>query len=141
MKKFIALALCAVMLGSLGLAEEIDISGMSVDELLALRVRIDDQLAAMLPSDSSAIFRGVYIVGTDIAPGKYVFECTEVSVDDYGQLEINESEDEDGYREEILDVNIYPGDKCYLDLTEGMLMEIEDGSGTLKKAEGLDWMP
>ena len=76
MKKLVALFLAIVLSAGIALAEGIDLSGMSYDELVALKDRIN---LAMWQSDEwqeVTVPQGVWKVGEDIPAGHWTVKCT-----------------------------------------------------------------
>ena len=75
MKKLVALFLAIVLSAGSALAEGIDLSGMSYDELVALKDRIN---LAMWQSDEwqeVTVPQGVWKVGEDIPAGHWTVKC------------------------------------------------------------------
>lgn len=75
MKKLAALFLAIVLSAGFALAEGIDLSGMSYDELVALKDRIN---LAMWQSDEwqeVTVPQGVWKVGEDIPAGHWTVKC------------------------------------------------------------------
>lgn len=141
MKKILSWVLISVLLVLPGLAEEIDISGMTADELLTLRESINEELEQRVGSDGSEIWSGEYTVGKDILPGQYVLTLTKIVEDVNGEVRVYR--DADAYEEYDYDIAelLSKDEGYYLDLSEGMILVIEYGSGTLKSAQKPSWMP
>ena len=76
MKRCLGVLLAIVMLTVPALAEELDLSSMSTDELISLSNRVSSELKSRFSSDADAIAEGVYVVGRDIKSGAYEFTCT-----------------------------------------------------------------
>ena len=74
MKKWMPiLTTCIVLAGSMAVsAADMDISGLSVDELLQLRTEVDE--AIMSKGGAVVIGYGKYEAGVDIAPGQYTLK-------------------------------------------------------------------
>lgn len=70
MKKVLAIALALILIGAAAYAA-IDLSGMSFDELMALRQQVDKALWASDGWQEVDVPRGMYIVGEDIPAGKW----------------------------------------------------------------------
>ena len=77
MKRFWILMAVLVLSCFPAFAEEIDISGMDLETKLALHARLDESIAEDLHCllDMDTIYQGEYLVGKDIAPGRYLFTC------------------------------------------------------------------
>jgi hypothetical protein len=72
MKKILCLLVALLLVGSLGLAEAIDLSSMTDEELLALKEQVDCAINERGISAAPHLLSGVYTAGSDITPGKYV---------------------------------------------------------------------
>lgn len=72
MKKILCVLMCMTMIaGSAAVyADEIDLSGKSVEELLEIREAVDDALYEQ--NGMATIQYGTYVAGKDIAPGSYM---------------------------------------------------------------------
>lgn len=70
MKKLISIAIVALLLSSAALAE-IDLSGMSYDELAALRDQCQAELMTRPEWKQATVPAGDYRVGVDIPAGEY----------------------------------------------------------------------
>lgn len=85
MKKMIALVCVLVMMPCMAMAE-IDLSGLSVDELIALRTQIMSELFSRGEIKEAKVPAGEYIVGEDIPAGAYTVTTSSmmlmVAVDD-----------------------------------------------------------
>lgn len=133
MKRVLAIFLAALMFasGALALAEGevagVDISALSDEDLLALRGAVEDEFAKrFLSLDSGRIYDGIYIVGEDIAPGKYVMSCTDAGDSIVGYIvDIGSAPDENGERKGVFYESADPGSELYLSLEEGMAVRIE----------------
>ena len=74
MKRVLVVLLVLLLVGSVTLAEDagIDLSGKTVDELIAIRQAVDE---ALFEQGGKVILpQGILIVGKDIAAGSYVIE-------------------------------------------------------------------
>lgn len=71
MKKFLCLLVALVLVGSIALAEAIDLSSMTDDELLALKDQVNQTITDRGLTDEFYLTTGVYICGTAIKPGVY----------------------------------------------------------------------
>lgn len=72
MKKFLCLFLVLLFVATAAVAEGFDFADMSLEELLALRVALNAEIAERYEPDSMAIYNGKYIVGEDIKAGLYL---------------------------------------------------------------------
>lgn len=71
MKKLLALLLIAALLAPCVLAEEIDLSGLSFDELQALQTRIAKEIVSRPEWKKVQVPIGCYRIGEDIPVGSY----------------------------------------------------------------------
>lgn len=76
----------------------IDISTMTIDELISLRDSIDEQIRGILVSDNTMIYAGDYLVGKDIKAGKYVITCTREKEDADDGMVMAIYDDDEAYK-------------------------------------------
>lgn len=146
MKKLIAFVLTILFLSAPVMAEEIDISGMDLNALLALHEQLDsaiqDEIQCKL--DENAIFQGVYTVGTDIAPGYYLFTCIEDRHDE-GNFdffyEIYESQETYDAHERSFFDRFNAGESAQLNLQDGMVLRIVNGTAEVQTSSKPAWAP
>ena len=146
MKKFIALVLALLCLSVPALAEEIDLSGMDLSALLALHEQLDaameDQMECLL--DPNSIFQGVYVVGKDIAPGYYLFTCV-VDRHDEGNFdffyELYESEETYKKHNRTMFDRFNVGESIQLNLEDGMVLRIVNGTANVQPSSKPAWAP
>lgn len=146
MKKFIALVLVLLCLSVPALAEEIDLSGMDLSALLALHEQIDaaieDQMECLL--DPNKIFQGVYVVGKDIAPGYYLFTCV-VDRHDEGDFdffyELYDSEETYKKHNRTMFDRFNVGESVQLNLEDGMVLRIVNGTANVQPSSKPAWAP
>ena len=89
MRKVMAILFVLVIIAcsSLSLAEGIDISTLSDDALVALMVRVQEEIVARHIEGTANLARGTYIAGKDIPAGSYIYTCL-VSGEDWGNVTI-----------------------------------------------------
>lgn len=89
MRKAIAVLLVLVFMtcSSLSLAEGIDISTLSDDELVALIARVQEEIVARHIEGTANLAGGTYIAGKDIPAGSYIYTCL-ASGEDWGNVTI-----------------------------------------------------
>ena len=149
MKKMLSLVL-AIGLASIPVVAEspsVDLSAMTLDELVELRDRVSFEIDSRIYSDNSVIGSGEYTVGTLIAPGIYEFTATEVQYYDFisgtdsiCNLTVYEI-DADGNRvEKTCIYHVRQSSVTIIELRDGEIFEISGGSGILRKANRT-WMP
>ena len=83
MKKLIAMFIALITALSVAYADIPDISGLSFNELLALRAEVNK---AMMESDNYqevTVPQGIYEVGKDIPAGSWTIRCADASKTDY----------------------------------------------------------
>lgn len=71
MKKLAAILLALFVICAAACAEGIDLSGMSFDDLLALRQRVDEAIWNSDGWQSVTVPGGVYVIGEDIPAGRW----------------------------------------------------------------------
>lgn len=134
MKRLILLVLILTMAVSPALAAGIDLSKMTDAELVELRAQIDE----ILDDDSSKIYEGKYVVGTDIKPGRYKLTCYQF-LNILAAMHVNLYA-ADNPDERLESYDIVTGSSVYVNLTEGMILTLEYGSCYIKTASA-DWAP
>ena len=89
MRKWIAIlvALSIMACTGLALAEDIDLPGLSDDEIVALMGRVQEEIVARHIEGTATLAGGTYIAGKDIPAGSYVFTCLAIG-DDWGNVTI-----------------------------------------------------
>lgn len=96
MKKVVMLVLALVLVGAVALAE-VDLSGMTFDELVALRKQVDQAIWASDGWQEVKVPAGKYVIGEDIPAGRWTLSCddsaamvnlykTPEGIDDYDQI-------------------------------------------------------
>lgn len=89
MKKVMAVlfALVIMVCSSFSIAEGIDISTLSDDELVALMARVQEEIVSRHIEGTANLAGGTYIVGKDIPAGSYIYTCL-ASGEDWGNVTI-----------------------------------------------------
>jgi len=132
MKKFITFALALVLLLSCACAEDIDLSGLSFDQLVALKQKVNQALWASDEFQEVSVPPGVWIGGEDIPVGRWTVTCSQK----WGKIEFGDKLKENGQdvehtkargyiyiRSEDTDIPEY-ATETYLDVYEGMFIVI-----------------
>ena len=146
MKKLIALLLVMLCIASSAMAAEMDISGMDLDALLSLHEQLDSLIGDQIRCrfDENSIFQGVYIVGKDILPGYYLFTCIEDQHDE-GNFdffyEIYESEDAYDKHNRLMFDRFNVGVSVRLNLEDGMVLRIVNGTANIQESSKPNWAP
>lgn len=89
MKKLIVLLVVLALMVCVGvaLAEGIDLSGLSNDEIVALMGRVQEEIVTRHIEGTATLAGGTYIGGKDIPAGSYIFTCL-ASGDEWGNVTI-----------------------------------------------------
>lgn len=146
MKKFISMVLALLCLALPAMAEEIDLSGMDLPTLLKLHEQLDaaiqEQVDCLL--DSNNIFQGVYVVGKDIKPGYYLVTCI-VDSEDEGNFdffyELYDSEETYTKHNRSMFDRFNAGDSTQLNLQDGMVLRIVNGTALIQETDKPAWAP
>ena len=80
-------ALAIMACSSFSMAEGIDISTLSDDELVALMARVQEVIVSRHIEGTANLAGGTYIVGKDIPAGSYIYTCL-ASGEDWGNVTI-----------------------------------------------------
>lgn len=77
MRKVMAVVFALVIMtcSSFSMAEGIDISTLSDDELVALMARVQEEIVARHIEGTANLAGGTYIAGKDIPAGSYIYTC------------------------------------------------------------------
>ena len=146
MKKFISMVLALLCLALPAMAEEIDLSSMDLPTLLKLHEQLDaaiqEQIDCLL--DSNNIFQGVYVVGKDIKPGYYLVTCI-VDSEDEGNFdffyELYDSEETYTKHNRSMFDRFNVGDSTQLNLQDGMVLRIVNGTALIQETDKPAWAP
>lgn len=89
MRKVMAVLLVLVMMAcsGLSLAEEMDLSTLSDDALVALMARVQEEIVARHIEGTANLPGGTFIAGKDIPAGSYIYTCL-ASGEDWGNVTI-----------------------------------------------------
>ena len=89
MRKVMAVVFALVIMtcSSYSMAEGIDISTLSDDELVALMARVQEEIVARHIEGTANLAGGTYIVGKDIPAGSSIYTCL-ASGEDWGNVTI-----------------------------------------------------
>jgi hypothetical protein len=151
MKKVLALVLGLMLLAMPALAEDVDLAALSLDELVALRDRVDAEICARIPVNEAPFSSGIFLVGRDIKAGAYVIEWKSFLSADAGKWESFDGKlyaSEADYEEGTEAFNAYyhtlyetEGSWAVV-LSDGMVMTIEmTGSATIRSENNAFWAP
>lgn len=140
MKRFLCLLVTLLLVGSFGLAEAIDLSSMTDEELLALKEQVNQAVSDRGLIKEFQLTSGIYIGGVDIKPGRYTLIATDAN----DMVSIGLGVDTDALDSDkgilFMDTEYFhEGDepKTYsLSIAEGNVLVIKaKGSMTIEKAE------
>lgn len=124
MKKVILLVMALLLVGALASAE-VDLSGMTYEELVELRDQLDKSIWAMDEWEYVQVPGGDYDVGVDIPAGRW----TLVGVDSYSEIKVCESRaQKDDYVAEIVYESLSHNQHYNITLEDGQYIQI---SGTI----------
>lgn len=142
MKKILSVILAIGLASSPVVAESptVDLSAMTLDELVELRDRVNFEIDSRICVSDSTIGRGIYTVGVSIAPGVYEFMATEVEMGAGSECRIYVYGADDKENPKIGIYDIPVGSPSVIELIDGDTLEIRGGSGFLKRADK-SWMP
>lgn len=90
MKKLVFSIIALLLVPIFAVSEEIDLSAMTMSELIELDLRIEQELQLRDYTDGQYLYQGTYEVGRDIEPGRYVFKCEKILDPkyDHGDLKV-----------------------------------------------------
>lgn len=156
MKKVLSLLVALLLVCTAAYAEAPDLSAMTLEELVELHKLLDAELVARNAGAHSTITEGMYTAGKSIKPGTYKITCTEVygeegctihtfeSEDNYSLYELGMGYGYGGSYDSLMNAylvysgNIEVGKSITVQLTEGMVLHIEGGSGEIHTLNA-DW--
>ena len=138
MKKILSILIALICcFSSVTLAESIDFSSMTTDELLAIHKQIVVELQLRFSDFAATLYSGQYIVGTDIKPGSYLVSNADTesfmliamfptyeAFEDYlgwkSQNKLEETSNRFTY--------LFPGEEVSISLRETEVLFVEDGN-------------
>lgn len=150
MKKFLSVLILVLLLFSTSAgAESIDLESMSMDELIAIKNAVTDEIYSRLDFsfEDTKIGAGYYLVGEDIKAGKYEFICTSAETESLssgqewsqGIVCVVSSVDEDA--EKVVEFGeIQVGEKYKFELEEGQVLVIVRCNGLIQEYSH-SWTP
>ncbi len=151
MKKLVVLMLTFVMIFStvaFAGVEEVNLSEMSLDELVSLRTQITAEINSRLEGNGEPFYPGLYEVGKDIKPGSYIITNLtpeeEDSVDTWMDYYIGHYDDEKD--DIVIDLHMYvhAGTSNMFTLEEGQVFKLysDKSKATLEVVEQKpSWAP
>ncbi len=138
-KRIFATVLAATMLCSIStVAAEKNLTEMSIEELLALKTSINEELSARTAGESNEIGNGIYVVGKDIKEGTFKFSMYPEEQPVIA-FKLYENEEQYDLSNSLMYELLHGKEPAYLSLEEGNVLEIL-GSGTLEEVKQ-SWAP
>ena len=134
MRKLLCLLMAILLIGTVALAESIDLSALSDDELLALKDQLDSVIYERELFSSTLFPAGLYVVGEDIKAGKYAVHVGNADIVGHIRLYANKEDLES--RDESFDLTIYPGSvqHFFVSLEDHQIMEFSfAGTASIEK--------
>lgn len=145
MKKLLALSLVLLLsFCSVAAAEGVDLSAMTLDELVALHERVDAEIDARIGCDPDVISAGVYVAGESIKAGKYNILSSEehfgFTVATFASKALYEQAFAEN-NEALASFQCYvsSGESAFVQLDDGMVLLISD-TALIEEAKA-SWMP
>lgn len=86
-RRFMCVLLVCLLFLPAALADAIDLSGMSDDEIVALLTQVNDEVVRRGINKTATLPQGSYIGGKDLPAGKYIFVC-QAKGDDWGNVTV-----------------------------------------------------
>ena len=144
----VLLVLVSFALSSVASAESIDLSSLSLENLVTLQQQIYEELSSRTGvSQNNVIGRGSYVVGKDIKPGYYDFVCLDTGYFNSGTpdndiyIYLLDGDTAADLGEQIFwEQRFAIGSHVTFNLEEGTLLIIEGCSGFLKAIQP-EWLP
>jgi len=130
MKKIIAVLFLVVMVLTMSsVAEEIDVDSLSLNQLIALELKIQQKIFELDSMNNSVLYPGRYEAGSDIESGEYLFQC--VSLMTGRNFASIRKCDADGNE---MDLELLDPDESYrMQFADGDIFELYNGVVTFLK--------
>ncbi len=85
--RFLCLLVVCFLLIPVAVADTVDLSSMSNDEIIALLDELNEEIVRRGINKTAKLPQGTYNAGSDIPAGRYVFTCLAVG-DDWGNVTV-----------------------------------------------------
>ncbi len=85
--RFVCLLVVCLLLIPVAVADTVDLSSMSNDEIITLLDEINGEIVRRGINKTAKLPQGTYIAGSDIPAGRYIFTCMAVG-DDWGNVTV-----------------------------------------------------
>lgn len=136
MKKLLVLILISVLTLTTAFAEGIGLSSMNQQELIDLRVAVDQELTEKLGGPVKMMYSGNYIAGEDIEEGAYIFFYIEDSYEMGGFFIYKFETEADLHNSNFCENYMCMKDQpLYIRVRNGQVINIEGGSVIIVKAD------
>lgn len=86
-RRLFCLLLVSMLLIPVALADKVDLSSMSDDEIVALLTQVNNEVVSRGINKTATLPQGSYIGGKDLPVGKYIFVC-KAKGDDWGNVTV-----------------------------------------------------
>ena len=120
-RRFLCCLLVLLLLIPAALADTVDLSSLSDDELIALLDQVNAEVVSRGINKTAKLPQGSYIGGKDLPVGRYIFTCMATG-DDWGNVTVYT--DEGKGKQVLWEVMLAPKDgqepeTCFITLNEG----------------------
>ena len=85
--RFVCLLLACLLLIPVAVADTVDLSAMTNDEIVALLDQVNAEIVNRGINKTAKLPQGTYLAGSDIPVGRYIFTCMAVG-DDWGNVTV-----------------------------------------------------
>lgn len=141
LKRILILILFISLLTVPALSEEMDLTILSLDDLVTLKNKIDQEIINRVGVEDYAIYEGTYIVDEHIVPGNYKVKCIESWNHGLGcwvtVLDVSKgTKTQDAISSVFIAVNA----TTYVSLQPGMSLEISGGTAVMTSVAPF-WAP
>lgn len=86
-RRFLCLLTACLLLIPAAVADTVDMSAMSDDEVVALLTEVNEEIVRRGINKTAKLPQGTYYAGRDIPAGRYIFTCLAVG-DDWGNVTV-----------------------------------------------------
>ena len=86
-RRLFCLLLVSLLVVPFALADKVDLSSMTDDEIVALLTQVNNEVVSRGINKTATLPQGSYIGGKDIPAGKYIFVC-KAKGDDWGNVTV-----------------------------------------------------
>ena len=90
-RRFFCLLLVSLLIVPFALADKVDLSSMSDDEIVELLTQVNQEVVTRRINKTAKMAQGSYVGGRDVPVGKYVFTCT-AKGNDWGNMFVYNAE-------------------------------------------------